>query len=158
MAEKSSWDQANKRQKHGLVWRNIKKISQIIKAYFYLPFFLLIILCLILSVSVFLYFFSLCSLYTLQCHVSILRFCFFTCFYISPAKRTARLLIHLTLLSYLQDEKFGHPYSFIFVKKIGWDMPRIPSFDLNKSTLGLPSLKANTFKMCLIFPYFVVFF
>jgi hypothetical protein len=36
-------------------------------------------------------------------------------------------------------------------------MPRIPSFDLNKSTLGLPSIKANTFKMCLIFPYFVVF-
>ncbi len=31
--------------KLGLVWRNIKKISQIIKDYFYLPFFLLIILC-----------------------------------------------------------------------------------------------------------------
>jgi len=44
MAEKSSWGQANRRQKHGLVWRNRKKISQIIKAYFYLPFFLLIIL------------------------------------------------------------------------------------------------------------------
>jgi hypothetical protein len=45
MAEKSSWDQANIRQKLGLVWRNRKKISQIIKDYFYLPFFLLIILC-----------------------------------------------------------------------------------------------------------------
>ncbi len=44
MAEKSSWDQANIRQKLGLVWRNRKKISQIIKDYFYLPFFLLIIL------------------------------------------------------------------------------------------------------------------
>jgi hypothetical protein len=44
MAEKSSWYQANRRQKHGLVWRNRKKISQIIKDYFYLPFFLLIIL------------------------------------------------------------------------------------------------------------------
>jgi hypothetical protein len=33
------------RQKLGLVWRNRKKISQIIKDYFYLPFFLLIILC-----------------------------------------------------------------------------------------------------------------
>ncbi len=44
MAEKSSWDQANRRQKPGLVWRNRKKISQIIKDYFYLPFFLLIIL------------------------------------------------------------------------------------------------------------------
>jgi hypothetical protein len=44
MAEKSSWNQANRRQKHGLFWRNIKKISQIIKDYFYLPFFLLIIL------------------------------------------------------------------------------------------------------------------
>jgi hypothetical protein len=44
MAEKSSWDQANRRQKHGLVGRNRKKISQIIKDYFYLPFFLLIIL------------------------------------------------------------------------------------------------------------------
>ncbi len=44
MAEKPSWDQAN-RQKLGLVWRNRKKISQIIKDYFYLPFFLLIILC-----------------------------------------------------------------------------------------------------------------
>jgi hypothetical protein len=43
MAEKSSWDQANRRQKFGLVWRNRKKISQIIK---YLPFNLLIILCL----------------------------------------------------------------------------------------------------------------
>ncbi len=46
MSEKSSWDQANIRQKLGLVWINIKKISQIIKDYFYLPFFFLIILCL----------------------------------------------------------------------------------------------------------------
>ena len=45
MAEKSSWDQANIRQKLGSVWRNRMKISQIIKDYFYLPFFLLIILC-----------------------------------------------------------------------------------------------------------------
>jgi hypothetical protein len=37
MAEKSGWDQANRRQKHGLVWRNRKKISQIIKDYIYLP-------------------------------------------------------------------------------------------------------------------------
>jgi hypothetical protein len=44
MAEKSSWDQTNIRQKLGLVWRNRKKISQIIKDYFFLPFFLLIIL------------------------------------------------------------------------------------------------------------------
>jgi hypothetical protein len=44
MAEKSSWEQANIRQKLGLVWRDRKKISQIIKDYFYLPFFLLIIL------------------------------------------------------------------------------------------------------------------
>jgi hypothetical protein len=44
MAEKSSWDQANRQQKRGLVWRNRKKISQIIKDYFCLPFFLLIIL------------------------------------------------------------------------------------------------------------------
>jgi hypothetical protein len=45
MAEKSSWDQANRRQKLGLVWGTRKKISQIIKDYFFLPFFLLIILC-----------------------------------------------------------------------------------------------------------------
>ncbi len=44
VAEKSRWDQANSRQKPGLVWRNRKKISQITKDYFYLPFFLLIIL------------------------------------------------------------------------------------------------------------------
>jgi hypothetical protein len=44
MAEKSSWEQANILQKLGLVWRNIKKISKIIKGYFYLLFFLLIIL------------------------------------------------------------------------------------------------------------------
>jgi len=44
MAEKSRWDQANRRKKPGLVWRNKKKIRQIIKDYFYLPFFLLIIL------------------------------------------------------------------------------------------------------------------
>ncbi len=44
MAEKSSWDQANIRQKLGLAWRNRKKISQISKDYFYLPLFLLIIL------------------------------------------------------------------------------------------------------------------
>jgi hypothetical protein len=31
-------------RKLGLVWRNRKKISQIIKDYFYLPFFLLFIL------------------------------------------------------------------------------------------------------------------
>jgi hypothetical protein len=41
MAKKSSWDQANIWQKLGLVWINRKKISQIIKDYFYLPFFLL---------------------------------------------------------------------------------------------------------------------
>jgi hypothetical protein len=41
MAEKSSRDQAN----ISLVWRNRKKNSQISKVYFYLPFFLLIILC-----------------------------------------------------------------------------------------------------------------
>jgi hypothetical protein len=46
MAKKSRWDQANRRKKLGLVWRNRKKISQIIKDYFYFPFFLLIILCL----------------------------------------------------------------------------------------------------------------
>jgi hypothetical protein len=40
MAEKSSWDETNIRQKLGLVWRNRKKISQIIKDNFYLPFFL----------------------------------------------------------------------------------------------------------------------
>jgi hypothetical protein len=44
MAGKSSWDQANRRQKLGLVWRIRKKISQIIKDYFYIPFYLLIIL------------------------------------------------------------------------------------------------------------------
>jgi hypothetical protein len=44
MAGKPSWEQANRRQKLGLVWRIRKKISQIIKDYFYLPFFLLIIL------------------------------------------------------------------------------------------------------------------
>jgi hypothetical protein len=41
----SSWDQANREEKLSLVWRNRKKISQIINAYLYLPFFLLIILC-----------------------------------------------------------------------------------------------------------------
>jgi hypothetical protein len=45
VAEKSSWDQANRQQKLGLIWRNRKKIGQIIKDYFYLLFFLLIILC-----------------------------------------------------------------------------------------------------------------
>jgi hypothetical protein len=35
MTEMSSWDQANIRQKLGLVWRNRKKICQIIKDYFY---------------------------------------------------------------------------------------------------------------------------
>jgi hypothetical protein len=40
----SSWDQANRGEKLSLVWRNRKKISQIIKDYLYLPFFLLIIL------------------------------------------------------------------------------------------------------------------
>ena len=43
-AEKSSWDQPNIWKKLGLVWRNRKKICQIIKDYFYLPFYLLIIL------------------------------------------------------------------------------------------------------------------
>jgi hypothetical protein len=116
MAEKSSWDQANRRQKHGSVWRNRKKISQIIKAYFYLPFFLLIILCLILSVSVFLNFFSFCSLYTLQCHVSIL--CFSPVYISLLLRGTAQLLIHLTSLSYLQDDKLGFSYSYIFVRKL----------------------------------------
>ncbi len=44
--ERQILDQANRRQKLGLVWRNRKKISQMIKDYFCLPFFLLIILCL----------------------------------------------------------------------------------------------------------------
>ncbi len=35
MTEKSSWDQANIRQKLGLVWKSRKKISHIIKDYFY---------------------------------------------------------------------------------------------------------------------------
>jgi hypothetical protein len=39
------WDQANGQQNLGLVSRNRKKSSQIINAYLYLPFFLLIILC-----------------------------------------------------------------------------------------------------------------
>jgi hypothetical protein len=43
-AEKSGWDQANRGEKLGLVWRNRKKISQIINDYLCLPFFLLIIL------------------------------------------------------------------------------------------------------------------
>jgi hypothetical protein len=43
MAEKAGWDQAKRRQKLGLIWRNKKKISQIIKDYFYLLFFHLII-------------------------------------------------------------------------------------------------------------------
>ncbi len=51
MAEQSSWDQANILQKLGLVWRNRKKISQIIKDYLYLPFFLLIILWCILCLT-----------------------------------------------------------------------------------------------------------
>jgi hypothetical protein len=37
-------DQANRRRKIGLVWRNRTKICQIINAYLYLPFFLLFIL------------------------------------------------------------------------------------------------------------------
>jgi len=44
VAEKSRWDQANRGEKLGLVWRNRKKISQIINVNLYLPFFLLIIL------------------------------------------------------------------------------------------------------------------
>jgi hypothetical protein len=36
--------QANRGEKLGLVWKNRKKISQIINDYLYLPFFLLIIL------------------------------------------------------------------------------------------------------------------
>jgi hypothetical protein len=43
MAEKSR-NQANRWQKPGLVWINREKISQIINAYLYLPFFLLILL------------------------------------------------------------------------------------------------------------------
>ncbi len=45
-AEKPDVTRQNRRQNLGLVWRNRKKISQIIKDHFYLPFFLLIILCL----------------------------------------------------------------------------------------------------------------
>jgi hypothetical protein len=44
VADMSSWEQANRGEKLGLVWRNRKKISQIIYDYLYLPFFLLIIL------------------------------------------------------------------------------------------------------------------
>jgi hypothetical protein len=40
----SSWDQANRGEKLGLVGSNRKKISQIINDYLCLPFFLLIIL------------------------------------------------------------------------------------------------------------------
>jgi hypothetical protein len=45
MGEKSSLGPGKQTQKLGLVWRNMNKISQIINAYLYLPFFLLIILC-----------------------------------------------------------------------------------------------------------------
>jgi hypothetical protein len=44
LAKKSSRGLANIGQNLGLVWRNRKKISQIIKDCFFLPFFLLIIL------------------------------------------------------------------------------------------------------------------
>ncbi len=44
ITEKSIWDQANIRQKIGLVWRNRKEISQIIKDYVFLLFFLWFIL------------------------------------------------------------------------------------------------------------------
>ncbi len=44
VAEKFSWDQANRGKKLGLVWRNRKKISQTINDYLCLLFFLLIIL------------------------------------------------------------------------------------------------------------------
>jgi hypothetical protein len=44
MAEKIQLGPGKHTAKLGLVWRNRKKISQIIKDYFYLPFFLLIIL------------------------------------------------------------------------------------------------------------------
>jgi hypothetical protein len=43
--KKSNWDPAKRGEKLGLVWRNRKKISQIIYDYLCLPFFLLIILC-----------------------------------------------------------------------------------------------------------------
>jgi hypothetical protein len=46
----SSWDQANRGGNIGLFWRNRKKISHIINEYLYLPFFLLIILWVYLSV------------------------------------------------------------------------------------------------------------
>jgi hypothetical protein len=46
IAAMSSWDQANRREKLGLVWRNGKKMIQIITDYLFLPFFVLIILCL----------------------------------------------------------------------------------------------------------------
>jgi hypothetical protein len=44
IAEMSSWDQGNRGEKLGLVWRNTKKIRQIFNDHLYLPFFLLIIL------------------------------------------------------------------------------------------------------------------
>jgi hypothetical protein len=44
MAEKSRQGPGKQTEKLGLVWRNRKKISQIIEDYFYLPFFLLIVL------------------------------------------------------------------------------------------------------------------
>jgi len=44
MAEKSSWDQVNRRQNLVCFGEIERKISQIINAYLYLPFFLLIIL------------------------------------------------------------------------------------------------------------------
>jgi hypothetical protein len=52
MAEESSWDQANMPQKLGMAWRNRKKISQIIKDCFHLPFFHLIILCLTVTCQI----------------------------------------------------------------------------------------------------------
>jgi hypothetical protein len=39
-----SCDEASRGEKLGMLWRNRKKISQIIKDHLYLPFFLLIIL------------------------------------------------------------------------------------------------------------------
>jgi hypothetical protein len=44
MAEKSNWDQANIRQKLGWFGEIERKLAKLIKDYFYLPFFLLIIL------------------------------------------------------------------------------------------------------------------
>ncbi len=113
-------DQATIWQKLGLVWKRRKKISQIIKDYFYLPFFLLTILCQRLSErSIGYLVFVLLILRGWQIYVEKLFYCGVDKTQRTPHSRQSTKLSR-------QSSELGLPHSVLTSRRVGTGHPPAP--------------------------------